>query len=86
MIKSNSDSIMTVLKIKDRDHLVKDIETGAVINTDTQAYEKRIKLRFETQRQRDQLRDAVREINTIKSEMHEMKSLLIKLVEKEDGR
>ena len=77
---------MTVLKIKDRDHLVKDIETGAVINTDTQAYEKRIKLRFETQRQRDQLRDAVREINTIKSEMHEMKSLLIKLVEKEDCR
>ena len=77
---------MTVLKIKDRDHLVKDIETGAVIITDTQAYEKRIKLRFETQRQRDQLRDAVREINTIKSEMHEMKSLLIKLVEKEDGR
>ena len=77
---------MTVLKIKDRDHLVKDIETGAVINTDTQAYEKRIKLRFETQRQRDQLRDAVREINTIKAEMHEMKSLLIKLVEKEDGR
>ena len=77
---------MTVLKIKDRDHLVKDIETGAVINTDTQAYEKRIKLRFETHRQRDQLRDAVREINTIKSEMHEMKSLLIKLVEKEDGR
>ena len=77
---------MTVLKIKDRDHLVKDIETGAVINTDTQAYEKRIKLRFETQRQRAELRDAVREINTIKSEMHEMKSLLIKLVEKEDGR
>ena len=77
---------MTVLKIKDRDHLVKDIETGAVINTDTQAYEKRIKLRFETQIQRDQLRDAVREINTIKAEMHEMKSLLIKLVEKEDGR
>ena len=77
---------MTVLKIKDRDHLVKDIETGAVINTDTQAYEKRIKLRFETQRQRDQLRDAVREINTIKAEMHEMKSLLMKLVEKEDGR
>ena len=27
-----------------------------------------------------------KEINTIKSEMHEMKSLLIKLVEKEDGR
>jgi len=77
---------MTVLKIKDRDHLVKDIETGAVINTDTQAYEKRIKLRFETQRQRDQLRDAVREINTIKSEMHEMKSMMKQLLERENGR
>ena len=77
---------MTVLKIKDRDHLVKDIETGAVINTDTQAYEKRIKLRFETQRQRDQLRDAVREINTIKSEMHEMKTMMKQLLERENGR
>ena len=65
---------MAILKVKDRDHLIKDVETGAVINTDTQAYEKRIRLRFETQRQRDQLRDAVREINNIKCEMHEMKS------------
>ena len=77
---------MAILKVKDRDHLIKDVETGAVINTDTQAYEKRIRLRFETQRHRDQLRDAVREINNIKCEMHEMKSLLVKLVEKEDGR
>ena len=73
---------MTVLKIKNRDHLIKDIETGAVINTDTQAYEKRIKLRFETQRQRDQLRDAVREINTLKCEMHEIKSLLMQLMDR----
>ena len=77
---------MAILKVKDRDLLIKDVETGAVINTDTQAYEKRIRLRFETQRQRDQLRDAVREINNIKCEMHQMKSLLVKLVEKEDGR
>ena len=40
---------------------------------------------FEAQRQRDQLRDAVREINSIKSEMHEMKSLLLKLVGKQNG-
>ena len=70
---------MKVVKIKDRDNLVKNLDTGAVINTDTLAYEKRIKIRFEAQRQRDQLRDAVREINSIKSEMHEMKSLLLKL-------
>ena len=33
--------------------------------------------------QRDELRDATREINTLKSEMHEIKSLLVKLVEKD---
>ena len=76
---------MSVVKIKDRDNLVKNLDTGAVINTDTLAYEKRIKIRFEAQRQRDQLRDAVIEINSIKSEMHEMKSLLLKLVGKQNG-
>ena len=76
---------MSVVKIKDRDNLAKNLDTGAVINTDTLAYEKRIKIRFEAQRQRDQLRDAVREINSIKSEMHEMKSLLLKLVGKQNG-
>ena len=76
---------MSVVKIKDRDNLVKNLDTGAVINTDTLAYEKRVKVRLESQRQRDQLRDAVREINSIKSEMHEMKSLLLKLVGKQNG-
>ena len=33
--------------------------------------------------EKDQLRDAVREINTLKSEMHEIKSLILKLVDKE---
>ena len=32
------------------------------------------------------MRDAVREINNIKCEMHEMKNLLLKLIGKEDGR
>jgi hypothetical protein len=32
---------------------------------------------------RDGLRDATREINILKSEMHEIKSLLVKLVEKD---
>ena len=35
---------MSVVKIKDRDNLVKNLDTGAVINTDTLAYEKRIKI------------------------------------------
>ena len=44
------------------------------------------KLEYQTKKkkiEKDQLRDAVREINTLKSEMHEIKSLILKLVDKE---
>ena len=37
----------------------------------------------EAQAQRDQIRNTTREINTIKSEMHEIKHLLKQLVSKE---
>jgi hypothetical protein len=40
---------------------------------------------MEAQRQRDELRNAVREINTIKSEMHEMKSMMKQILEKSNG-
>ena len=40
---------------------------------------------MEAQRQRDELRNAVREINTIKSEMHEMKSMMKQILEKNNG-
>ena len=33
-------------------------------------------------KQKDQLRDAVREINTLKCEMHEIKSLLMQLMDR----
>ena len=33
-------------------------------------------------KERDQLRDTVREINSLKCEMHEIKSLLIQLMDK----
>ena len=35
----------------------------------------------EAQRQRDQLRETTRELNNLKCEMHEIKTLLTKLVE-----
>ena len=37
----------------------------------------------DAQRQRDEIRNTTREINTLKSEMHEIKNLLTRLVDKE---
>ena len=62
---------------------------GVVINRNKSAYEK-AKVRseeskrklLEEEEQRDIIRNATREINTLKSEMHEIKSLLQQLVDK----
>jgi hypothetical protein len=62
---------------------------GVVINRNKSAYEKakarseesRRKL-LEEEEQRDTIRNATREINTLKSEMHEIKNLLQQLVDK----
>ena len=65
--------------------LIKDMHSKAVINTNRSAYLAAVQRKRTLQQQKDELRDATREINILKSEMHEIKSLLIKLVEK-DGR
>ena len=51
---------MTELKVKDKDHLVRDTYSGAILNTDESAFNKSRKIRMEAQRQRDELRNAVR--------------------------
>ena len=65
--------------------LIKDMHSKAVINTNRSAYLAAVQRKKTFEMQRDGLRDATREINILKSEMHEIKSLLVKLVEK-DGR
>ena len=63
--------------------LIKDMHSKAVINTNRSAYLAAVQRKRTLQQQKDELRDATREINILKSEMHEIKSLLIKLVEKD---
>ena len=71
--------------IEGHSDLVKDMHSKAVINTNRSAYLAAVQRKRTLQQQKDELRDATREINILKCEMHEIKSLLIKLVEK-DGR
>ena len=63
--------------------LVKDMKTGAVINTNHSAYAAARKRAAAAQAQRDEIRNTTREINNIKCEMHEIKSLLTQLVSKQ---
>jgi hypothetical protein len=60
--------------------LVRDNTSHAIINRNVGAYEQARKRATAAQRQRDEIRDTTREINHLKSEMHEIKNLLKELV------
>ena len=71
------------LKVEDEPDLMRDAVSGAIVNTNRTAYDRAVTRAKAAQEQRDGLRNATREINNIKCEMHEIKSLLQQLVSKE---
>ena len=60
--------------------LARDNTSHAIINHNTSAYEQARRRAAAAQAQRDEIRDTTREINNLKSEMHEIKNLLKELV------
>ena len=64
------------LKVEGHNDLVRDTSSGAIINRNRSAYEMAKKRAADAQRQRDEIRSATREINTLKCEMHEIKDML----------
>jgi len=73
---------MSYIKVEGHSELVREQSSHAVINTDTTTYNSYMRMMENKKKQRDQLRDAVREINSLKCEMHEIKSLLMQLMDK----
>ena len=62
--------------------LVRDNNSGAIINRNRSAYEIARKRAADAQKQRDEIRSATREINTLKCEMHEIKDMLKTLLDR----
>ena len=71
------------IKVQGYNSLVRDTRTNAVINKDKNAYNIAKRRAEEAQRQRDEIRGATREINNLKCEMHEIKSMLKTLLDKD---
>ena len=71
------------LKVEGYNNLVRDTKSHAIINTDRSAYQMAKKRAADAKRQRDEIRNASREINNIKCEMHEIKSMLKTLLDKD---
>jgi len=70
------------IQVKDHPDLVRDTQSHAIVNTNMAAYQAAVERSRAAQKQRDELRDAVRDINNLKCEMHEIKNLLLQLVDK----
>ena len=73
---------MSLIKVKNFDNLGRDIKSSAIVNTNKSEYNlymNRLKLR---EQQSDKLRNACKEINNLKTELREIKSLLVKVLEK----
>jgi hypothetical protein len=70
------------LKVQGYDSLVRDTNSNAIINTNKREYElymNRIKSR---EKQSDEMRSAIKQINTLKTELHEIKNLLKEVLKK----
>ena len=71
------------VQVEGHPDLSRDLNSNAIINRNRGAYERAKRRAAVAQAQRDQIRNTTREINTLKSEMHEIKYLLKQLVSKE---
>ena len=71
------------LKVQGHSNLVRDTRSHAIINKDKNAFHLAKRRAEEAQRQRDEIRGATREINNLKCEMHEIKSMLKTLLERD---
>ena len=74
---------MTFAKVKGHTHLVRDLKSQAIINTDSDAYARYMARKAKQSKKDDEMRKVVREVNEIKTEMFEIKKLLKEI---KDGR
>ena len=70
------------LQVEGHKDLVRDVSSSAIINRNRNAYETAKTRAAEARKQRDEIRNATREINTLKCEMHEIKDMLTILLDR----
>ena len=74
---------MSIAKVKGHTHLVRDLKSQAIINTDSDAYARYMARKTKQSKKDDEMRSVIREVNTLKTEMREIKDLLREI---KDGR
>ena len=66
-------------KVQGHTHLVRDLKSQAIINTDSDAYARYMSRKANQSKKDDEVRDVIRDVNELKNEMREIKNLLIEM-------
>ena len=67
---------MAFAKVKGHTHLVRDLKSQAIINTDSDAYARYMARKAKQQKKDDEIRNVVREVNELKGDIKEIKNML----------
>jgi len=71
-----------LIPVEGRPNLYRDKNSGAIINTDASAYQQHLKYMQKTQSEQIRMETIENDVNSIKNEISELKSLLFQLVNK----
>ena len=72
----------TIVKIEGKDGLVRDVSTRAIINTNRSEYQNYINRRDSVINKKNQIEEHSKDINNIKTELSEIKQMLLMLINK----
>jgi len=73
---------MSRLKVEGYSNLERDTNSNAIVNTNASEYQIYMKRHKMREKQSDELRNTVKEINSLKSELFEIKKLLKEVINK----
>ena len=67
------------VKVEGHAHLVRDLKSQAIINTDSDAYARYMSRKAKQSKKDDEIRSVIRDVNELKNEMKEIKNLLVEM-------
>lgn len=72
---------MAKIQVEGFGNLVRDTNSNAIVNTNKSEFKMYMARMKSREKQSDEIRDAVKEINNLKKEFYEIKKLLLKVVD-----
>ena len=64
-------------RVEGHTHLVRDLKSQAIVNTDSDAYARYMARKRKQKEQTDEIRGVIRDVNELRTEMREIKDLLL---------